>query len=52
MPPHPAQVSDDPLYRAAIDVERDEGLATEMAEWEVATIADGLADECPEKPVA
>jgi hypothetical protein len=32
----------DPLYRAALAVERDERLAEEMAEWEAATIADGL----------
>ena len=33
---------DDPLYRAALAVERDAGLADEMAMWERATIADGL----------
>lgn len=33
---------DDPLYQAAVAVERDEQLAAEMAEWEEATIADGL----------
>jgi metal-responsive CopG/Arc/MetJ family transcriptional regulator len=38
----PAEDSDDdPLYLAAMDVERDEKLAAEMAEWDV-TIGDGL----------
>ena len=32
---------DDPLYRAALDVERDERLAAEMAQWDAA-IDDGL----------
>ena len=32
---------DDPLYRAALEVERDERLAAEMAEWD-GTVADGL----------
>lgn len=32
---------DDPLYRAALEVERDEQLAAEMAEWEAA-LDDGL----------
>jgi hypothetical protein len=34
--------SDDPLYRAALAVEADAALGTEMLEWEAATIADGL----------
>jgi hypothetical protein len=39
----PDEVSDsDPPYRAALAVERDEALAAEMAEWETATIDDGL----------
>ena len=39
----PDEVSDsDPLYRAALEVERDEALAAEMEEWETATIDDGL----------
>ena len=39
----PDEVSDsDPLYRAALAVEQDETLAAEMAEWETATIDDGL----------
>jgi hypothetical protein len=33
---------DDSLYRAALAVEQDEELAAEMAEWEAATITDGL----------
>lgn len=33
---------DDPLYHAALAVEKDERLSAEMAEWEAATIADGL----------
>ena len=33
---------DDPLYQAALAVEQDEALAAEMAEWEIATIDDGL----------
>lgn len=32
---------DDPLYQAALAVERDARLATEMAEWE-ATVGDGV----------
>ena len=34
----------DPLYRAALEVERDERLAAEMAEWDD-TAGDGLASE-------
>jgi Arc/MetJ-type ribon-helix-helix transcriptional regulator len=36
---------DDPLYRAALEVEKDTALSTEMAEWEAATIDDGLTEE-------
>jgi predicted transcriptional regulator len=32
----------DPLYLAALAVEQDDALAAEMAEWETATIDDGL----------
>ena len=32
---------EDPLYQAALAVERDEQLAAEMAEWD-GTVADGL----------
>ena len=36
-------VEQDPLYLAALAVEEDEQLAVEMAEWEPATGADGVA---------
>jgi hypothetical protein len=36
------QGDDDPLYQAALAVEQDARLAAEMAEWESATVADGL----------
>jgi hypothetical protein len=39
----PVQGDDDPLYLAALAVERDARLAGEMSEWEAATIGDGLA---------
>ena len=39
---------DDPLYRTALAVEEDQALTAEMAEWEVATIDDGL-EEAPKK---
>jgi hypothetical protein len=38
---------DDPLYRAALDVERNPDLAGEMHEWEAATLEDGLAEAEP-----
>lgn len=38
----PEQGDDDPLYQAALAVEQDARLASEMAEWEAATVADGL----------
>jgi len=34
----------DPLYQAALEVEQDERLAAEMAEWD-GTVADGLGAE-------
>ena len=40
----PEDRDDDPLYQAALAVEEDETLADEMAEWEAASIADGLSD--------
>jgi len=51
-PPHPEKVPGDSwLYRLALQVERDERLMAELAEWEAATIADGLDDcECPGEP--
>lgn len=36
---------DDPLYQAALAVERDNDLAAEMAEWEEATIGDGMFED-------
>ena len=40
------EVSDsDPLYQAALAVERDEALAAEMAEWEEAMLGDGIITE-------
>jgi hypothetical protein len=33
----------DPLYLAALDVEKDEALAAEMASWQPATLGDGVA---------
>jgi len=38
---------DDPLYQAALAVEKDEELASEMAEWETATVDDGLGGGNP-----
>lgn len=35
---------DDPVYQAALAVERDEALNAEMADWDV-TIGDGLEDQ-------
>jgi hypothetical protein len=44
----PSQEDDrDPLYLAAIEVERDERLNLEMAEWD-ATVGDGLTDAARE----
>ena len=40
---------DDPLYLTALAVERDAKLAGEMAEWELATLSDGLAAPRPRK---
>ena len=36
---------DDPLYQAALAVERDEALAAEMAEWESTMLGDGIIAE-------
>jgi hypothetical protein len=38
---------DDPLYQTALAVERDRTLAAEMAEWEAATLNDGLGESGP-----
>jgi metal-responsive CopG/Arc/MetJ family transcriptional regulator len=43
--PSPQDSDDDPLYQAALAVERDEKLAAEMGEWEEATLGDGLSGE-------
>lgn len=43
--PSPQDSDDDPLYQAALAVERDEELAAEMTEWEEATLGDGLSGE-------
>src|SRR6266481_9238201 len=40
---------DDPLYQVALAVEKDRALAAEMAEWEPATIGDGLEAGDPSK---
>ena len=40
----PEDGEDDPLYLAALEVEQDERLAADMAEWD-ATVADGLEAE-------
>lgn len=46
----PDEVDDnDPLYQAALAVEQDEALAAEMAEWEAATIGDGIVSEPPNR---
>jgi hypothetical protein len=42
--PPDAVADDDPLYQAALAVEKDERLAAEMAEWEEATLGDGIDD--------
>ena len=35
---------DNPLYQAALALEKEDELASEIAEWEAATIEDGLGD--------
>jgi metal-responsive CopG/Arc/MetJ family transcriptional regulator len=35
---------DDPIYQAALAVEKEQELASEMAEWEAATIEDGFSE--------
>ena len=40
----------DPLYLAALAVEQDAALNEEMAEWETATIEDGLTEGQAFKP--
>ena len=41
------QGDDDPLYQVALAVEQDARVAAEMAEWEAATVADGLRPAHP-----
>ncbi len=45
----PEGSEDDPLYRAALEVERDDQLMAEMAEWD-GTIADGLEADAVAAP--
>jgi predicted transcriptional regulator len=40
----PVDGDNDPLFLAALAVEQETGLGNEMAEWETATIGDGLTD--------
>jgi hypothetical protein len=42
-----ADSDDDPLYRAALEVERHTELNAEMDEWASATLEDGLEAEVP-----
>ncbi len=46
----PGDSDDDPLYRAALGVERNGQLNAEMDEWETATVNDGLTEPEPPKP--
>lgn len=39
----------DPLYQAALAVEKDDKLAAEMVEWGVATFEDGLTEGNPRR---
>ncbi len=45
----PDESEDDPLYRAALDVERDERLSAEMGEWD-AVVGDGFTPEVAAPP--
>jgi hypothetical protein len=44
LPPQDNVIGDAPLHEAALAVEKEQALAAEMAEWEAATIGDGLDD--------
>jgi hypothetical protein len=46
----PSPAESDPLYLAALSVEQDAALNDEMAEWEAATIGDGLGDGARRRP--
>ncbi len=41
----PDDSDEDPLYLAAVAVEQDTALGDEMAEWEAATLGDGLTED-------
>ena len=41
------QGDNDPLYQVALAVEQDARLTAEMAEWQAATVADGLHPALP-----
>jgi hypothetical protein len=43
-------IADGPLYQGALAVEQDQALMAEMAEWEVATLEDGLRDDGHVRP--
>jgi hypothetical protein len=43
-------IADGPLYQGALAVEQDQALMAEMAEWEVATLEDGLRDDGRVRP--
>jgi predicted transcriptional regulator len=45
----PEDGDDDPLYQAALAVEKEEALGAEMDEWETATIEDGFAGGNPDQ---
>jgi hypothetical protein len=45
----PEDGDDDPLYQAALAVEKEEVLGAEMDEWETATIEDGFAGGNPDQ---
>ena len=48
LPPGDGDV--DPLYRVALEVERNTQINAEMNDWETATIGDGLTEPEPAKP--
>ena len=45
-------IADGPLYQGALAVEQDQALMAEMAEWEVATLEDGLDGHVRPEPAA
>jgi len=46
----PADSDEDPLYRAALDIERNSLLNAEIDQWESATVHDGLTEAETPKP--